>query len=325
MAAAEILTDAISPPNRLSYWQSQVAPIFADQSFACSFESGHNFHAKAKAVISGDVAVFDMQFDAHTMQRKATRRVTPTYLIALQARGEVRITDALGECKLNAADFTIVSVEQEFEMSFSHGSRLLVFRLPPGLEQECGLLSRQFCGRPYQGNRGLGRIASNTLLSSARDLVHLSSRQANRLIQSVLQITAQAALDSFEDCSANTSQYRALQYIRLTEFIAQNLAHPDLSPAFISEQVGLSVRTINRILRGHGTSIGRLIWSMRLERCKSDLVDSRLTQQSVTQIAMTWGFKSPSHFSRAFQKKYGVAPRTLNRWGSVCEPNSAKT
>lgn len=324
MAAAEILTDAISPPNRLSYWQSQVAPIFADQSFKCSFESGQAFQAKAKATISGDVAVFDMQFDAHRMHRSATRRATPAYLIALQARGCVRITDALGECALNAADFTIMSAEHEFEMSFSHGSRLLVFRLPPGIEQGCGLLSRQFCGRPLQGNRGLGRIASNMLVSSARELIHLNPQQANRLIQSVLQITTQAALESFDDCSTNTSQYRELQHIRLTEAIARHLAHPDLCPEFLSEQVGLSVRTINRILSKYGTSIGRLIWSMRLERCKSDLLDSSLTRQSVTQIAMTWGFKSSSHFSRAFQKKFGVAPTALQRGVCTSEPNTAK-
>ena len=50
----------------------------------------------------------------------------------------------------------------------------------------------------------------------------------------------------------------------------------------------------------------------RLDRCRSDLEAARRTE-SITSIALRWGFNDPSHFSRLFRRRYGVAPRALAR------------
>ncbi|MBR1139034.1 MAG: helix-turn-helix domain-containing protein [Bradyrhizobium sp.] len=50
----------------------------------------------------------------------------------------------------------------------------------------------------------------------------------------------------------------------------------------------------------------------RLDRCRSDLEAARRTE-SITSIALRWGFNDPSHFSRLFGRRYGIAPRALAR------------
>ncbi|MDU6746935.1 MAG: helix-turn-helix domain-containing protein, partial [Bradyrhizobium sp.] len=40
----------------------------------------------------------------------------------------------------------------------------------------------------------------------------------------------------------------------------------------------------------------------RLDRCRSDLEAARRTE-SITSIALRWGFNDPSHFSRLFGRR----------------------
>ena len=47
---------------------------------------------------------------------------------------------------------------------------------------------------------------------------------------------------------------------------------------------------------------------VRLETAKDELMKR---SKSLTEIAFELGFSSPQHFSTAFKKKYGVAPRKI--------------
>ena len=42
-----------------------------------------------------------------------------------------------------------------------------------------------------------------------------------------------------------------------------------------------------------------------------DLVDPRLLDRSITDIAFSWAFNDAAHFSRSFAKAYGVAPSAV--------------
>ena len=58
-----------------------------------------------------------------------------------------------------------------------------------------------------------------------------------------------------------------------------------------------------------GESVGAYVRRRRLERCYADLVSGRAG--SVAEIAVRWGFRSSSHFSRVFRRCYGAAPREV--------------
>ncbi|HWJ69444.1 MAG TPA: helix-turn-helix domain-containing protein, partial [Sphingobium sp.] len=61
------------------------------------------------------------------------------------------------------------------------------------------------------------------------------------------------------------------------------------------------------------TTVGRLIWERRLERCRSDLSDPACQHQSITAIAYRWGYSDSQHFSRSFKTRYNVSPRTYRQ------------
>ena len=50
------------------------------------------------------------------------------------------------------------------------------------------------------------------------------------------------------------------------------------------------------------------IRAARLERCRRDLLDPALGDQTILAIASRWGLPGPQHFSRLFRATYGCSP-----------------
>ena len=95
----------------------------------------------------------------------------------------------------------------------------------------------------------------------------------------------------------------------MRRYVDDHLADPDLSPPRIAAAHAISVRTLHEAFEATGESVGALVRRRRLERCHADL--TRPTGDTVAVIALRWGFRDSSHFSRLFRRHYGIAPREL--------------
>lgn len=87
------------------------------------------------------------------------------------------------------------------------------------------------------------------------------------------------------------------------------LGDPGLRPGAIARDHHLSRRQLYRLFAADGVGVADWIRARRLERCARDLRDPALAHESITTIALRWGFVNPSHFSRAFRAAYGTTPR----------------
>ncbi|MEM7799029.1 MAG: helix-turn-helix transcriptional regulator [Chloroflexota bacterium] len=76
----------------------------------------------------------------------------------------------------------------------------------------------------------------------------------------------------------------------------------------IASGLHLSPRYIHLLFKEEETTVSRFIWSTRLEKCRSDLVDPSSAMLSISEIAFSWGFQSSAHFSQAFRRQYGMTP-----------------
>jgi AraC-like DNA-binding protein len=100
---------------------------------------------------------------------------------------------------------------------------------------------------------------------------------------------------------------------RIQRHMDANLADPNLTPARIAAAHFVSVRLLHRLFAAQGTTVGRWLRDRRLERCRRDLAHPALGHLGTAEIAAAWGFRSPSHFSRAFRSAYGCAPSEARR------------
>src|SRR5690606_31419702 len=95
--------------------------------------------------------------------------------------------------------------------------------------------------------------------------------------------------------------------------IEEHLADPDLSPATVAAAHHVSVRQLHRLFEGRDETVAARIRARRLERCRRDLLDPALAEQTVAAIGARWGLPNPSQLSRLFRQAYGVTPSELRR------------
>jgi AraC family transcriptional regulator, positive regulator of tynA and feaB len=81
-----------------------------------------------------------------------------------------------------------------------------------------------------------------------------------------------------------------------------------LTPAAVAEHVKMSTRNLARLFARQGTTIDRTIWSERLMAARRDLIDPRLRECSITEVALSWAFSDAAHFSRRFSGAFGISP-----------------
>jgi AraC-like DNA-binding protein len=61
-------------------------------------------------------------------------------------------------------------------------------------------------------------------------------------------------------------------------------------------------------LEGEGESVAAYNQRMSLVACIKDLQSSTPKARPITDIAVSWGFGNPSHFSRLFKEHTGASP-----------------
>lgn len=84
-----------------------------------------------------------------------------------------------------------------------------------------------------------------------------------------------------------------------------------ISPALISESIGVSIRGLQRLFQDAlNTSPSKYYLRMRLERGRELLIRTR---SSVTEISYNCGFQSSAHFARCYRTLFGRTPREERR------------
>jgi AraC-like DNA-binding protein len=116
---------------------------------------------------------------------------------------------------------------------------------------------------------------------------------------------------------------RDVLLVAARRFIELHLGDEDLAPTRIAAAHSVGLRTLHEAFEPTGETVGAYVRRRRLERCYADLLSGRAG--SVAEIAVRWGFRSSSHFSRVFRRRYGVAPRDVLGAGLLDSPHPQAT
>ncbi|MEM8812438.1 MAG: AraC family transcriptional regulator [Pseudomonadota bacterium] len=96
----------------------------------------------------------------------------------------------------------------------------------------------------------------------------------------------------------------------------RRLVETDLSHSWrageVAEHLAMSEPTMRRWLAGSGQGFSKILLYTRLEHGLSLLQTSDVP---ISEIALECGFKTPSHFSDAFRKRFGIAPKQIRKAG----------
>jgi len=99
---------------------------------------------------------------------------------------------------------------------------------------------------------------------------------------------------------------------RVESFVRSNVGRP-LTRADLARVVRLSPAQLARIFRQvRGQTLNEVVADMRVEYSKKLLLESTL---SITQISLSVGYRSFSHFSGVFRRRVGIAPSDYRQSG----------
>lgn len=153
------------------------------------------------------------------------------------------------------------------------------------------------------------RVISMLLLSLWQSIDSGASHADNRR-------TADALLDLLaRRCRrAAPGRYRAdtgakVSCDQVKDYINAHIRDPKLSVQMVAQRIGVTTRYLQVLFAEEGECASEYIKLERLRGCLLDLRDSGFDEQSITEIAFSWGFNSAAHFSSSFKKEYGLSPR----------------
>ncbi len=211
---------------------------------------------------------------------------------------------ALGDSRDGSA-FTVTAGG----FALRHVGRLTHFATPPGTSAQIFVLPAAELTPLLHGRtvRGAASTAEVRLLAAHAGMIQkmasaLSSAGVDAARETLIELARAVALRGFDAADSRlapalTEAAKAVAERRLTD--------PDLSPAMLARELNVSVRTLQRAFAADGLQVATWIRERRLQAARSALEQNRW---SVSEIAARWHFADGSHFSRAFKKRYGLAP-----------------
>ena len=94
---------------------------------------------------------------------------------------------------------------------------------------------------------------------------------------------------------------------KVRRLVETDLSHPWMADE-VAKRFAMSEATMRRWLSKTGQGFAKILLHTRLERGLSLL---QTTDDQISEIALDCGFKTPSHFSDAFRKRFGIKPKDI--------------
>lgn len=223
------------------------------------------------------------------------------FYLVMQLSGEALINHCGSETRLTCGDLVLLDVARPSDFRFHGLSDQLSVILPRSdvlqrfKEQHLRLNQRIEAGSALGAMSAMlvNQLVSNDQLASAE------SRAVLNAILALLRPVLMPRESERPDTSPPVVMTKAKAVIE------RYLADETLCPERIASAAGTSVRNLHRLFAQFETSVGRYILERRLSRCAEAILQSDV---KITHVALSWGFKDLSHFSRAFKNEFGVPP-----------------
>ena len=162
--------------------------------------------------------------------------------------------------------------------------------------------------RKIAGDSPNGALLTSYILSLSEGDFGESNINGDALSEAAVALLASALNQKPFDapCSLKESQLE-----RVKAYVAKNLDNPKLTLAAIAQANNISLRYLHWLFESTDSTAYEYVLDERLARCRRDLANPMMQGRTIADIAFSWGFDDPAHFSRRFKGFYGVCPSDL--------------
>jgi AraC-like DNA-binding protein len=301
-------TRGLPTTRKLAYWNALSSETFTTMQITP--RNAGAFDGELRREPIGPLTLMDVSSAA--VQISHTRyhvncSATPSYLLLTPLSGEIhiRVSGHSGE-QVSTGEFCLLDHARPYELEHGDEVRTLCLDIPRASLELMVPLPQAAIGRVMRADRSLARI----LITLLRELSGDSSREsaansAPALAQGLLGFVAAAyAMEPETSLPVAVARRQAL-----LASIDARVNDPDLTPADIAVEAGISTRRLRAVLADGGESFSGFVLRRRLENCARLLRDTSWDRRSITEVAFRTGFNNVTHFGYAFKRRFGVSPR----------------
>jgi AraC-like DNA-binding protein len=304
---ATVSTDGVAAPERLSFWQHAISRVFVELD--CRPVGGAPPRGRIIEHPLGPLAVSDVAASASTVVRSAEsiRRSSRDHLYAVVPLASRALLEQHGRSTtLHPGDVALYDSAYPYALAFPSDFRLIVWQLPRGLLLDRAPGLEGAAGRAVSGASGLGAAVSSFLRTVAARTPELTARDELTVTPALMDLLAGAMLAGGDP---DPSSVARMHVERARVCARRRLGDPTLTPEELAADAGLSPRHLRRVFAAVGTTPARFLLEERLAASARELADPARGHRSITEVWLDHGFTGAAHFSRAFRRRYGVAPR----------------
>lgn len=258
----------------------------------------------------GDVPVFRYDLGQGSGTRLPSIRPEPEtefYAVALVLEGGADCSSPSIKFRLEAGDIVTWNSQEVTNFHVDHFIRKVTWFFPLARMNAALPSDLTRVGRHFSRDSALTSIlaAHFTNIVSNGDRIH--AHQLQYLSRMSLDIVSNTLLAAEENILPSPTEQL---YQDVLAYIEQNLKNSELSSGMIAHAFSISRRYLDMLFVRNASSVSEWIRSQRLKRCRAEL-EMPSFHRTVSEIAMKWGFKDSSHFSRIFRQKFGRPPQSV--------------
>ncbi len=305
----QLRTAEVARTERINYWTAALGHVCSGlQTDGYGAES---LDGRIKLAQLGGLKLCDIETSRHRVVKasEAGPDVRKAVIkIVYQLSGVSIYQQGGSDLTLNPGDCLTYDVSCPHVVLNPDTSRHLVVAIP----KETALLSGihfdktplLWAGKPD----GLLRLATR-FLHAAIDETDVPAEDEAALAETILHLV-RLSLHQTHRTEPQNSQ-RAGMRREIKRLIQMNLRDPDFTIDGLAKTLGCSKRLLHLSFAEEGLTITGYLWASRLEKCRDEIASGG--SRSMTELALSWGFNSSSHFSRSFKNRFGYTPSALGK------------
>ncbi len=292
-------TRTIAAHNRWeAWWQAAGCELGHAQGIASRVSA---FNGSLECGDLDDIKLYRISLTPHQLMSSASRkRQAPQGYVKVifQRRGVTRFEQMGRDIRLESGHWTVYDMDLPYLVEVLSDSEAVCLLIPRKNLSTARFEFRDLCLKVFEGDSGMGKIAHDLVFSTYQEFGKINEAAAPDLATSITQLIRIHLLQVYagQDSQALSDVLRE----RMRRYITSHLRAPDLSLDTIAQAMHCTKRYLHKAFEAEDTSLSEYILNQRLDRCRESLGMHSLTNQSITDIALSWGFSNSAHFSRTF-------------------------
>jgi AraC-like DNA-binding protein len=306
-ALGVISTHDVRPREKLGLWQDSLSQLFG--RLGSDTQTDGSFRGRIEHARIGDVGIAKITASRHRVVRTPNRRRLNNGLlkIAIQMKGVSCFEQQERSVVLSPNEWSIYDTAQPYSLTVPEINEMLIVMVPRDNLLTQRLHLSDLMVRKFTGLAGMGKLAYQFMVSAFQEIPIITPEAEWDIAGAISNMIRLTMLDASEVQSEIS--LREVWRDRIKAYIGAHLRDPELSIQQIADAMNCTRRYVHKVFQSEEDSVSESILRMRLNRCREDLCNPGRSRSSVTEIAYSWGFNNPAHFSKAFKDEFDVSPR----------------